>query len=122
MVPPPRPRESTLPMDCGQSSHLAVVQGMGLGISFWKELPRCRGPRAGGAAGSSVCSGKQHNLPKFLAPPCGPTLNSHHPLPVLSLLQSPGTHRVGVMSQDKRGRPLNEGPHVGGAPGEEQQS
>lgn len=33
MVPPLRPRESTLPRDCGQSSHLAVAQGMGLGIT-----------------------------------------------------------------------------------------
>lgn len=33
MVPPPRPRESTLPRDCGQSSHLAVAQIMGLGMA-----------------------------------------------------------------------------------------
>lgn len=48
MVPPPRPRESTLSRDCGQSSHLAVAQGMGLGITVsGRNSPDAGAPKLG---------------------------------------------------------------------------
>lgn len=122
VVPPPHPRESTLPRDCGQSSHLAVAQVMGLGITVsGRNSPDAGAPELEELL--EVVSAKASSTlsPEVPGPSLWPSSRSHHPLPVLSLLQSPGSHRVGVMSQDKRGRPLSAGPHVGGAPGEEEQ-